>query len=104
VFENGVSREIFGRKKDEMTGAWRRPHYEDLYYLYCSPNIIRVIKSRRIRWVGHVARMRRREVYTEFWWGDLRGKDRLKDLGVEGRIILNSIFKKWDGETWAGFI
>jgi hypothetical protein len=57
VFENRVLRRIFGPKKDEVTGEWRRLHSKELYALYSSPNIIRVIKSRRLRWAGHVARM-----------------------------------------------
>jgi hypothetical protein len=57
VFENRVLRRIFGHKRDEATGEWRRLHNEELNDLYSSPNIIRVIKSRRIRWAGHVARM-----------------------------------------------
>jgi hypothetical protein len=57
-----VLRRIFGTKRDEVTGEWRRLYNEELYALYSSPNIIRVIKSRRLRWVGHVARMGRVEV------------------------------------------
>jgi hypothetical protein len=57
IFENRVLRGIFGSKKDEITGEWRKLHNEELCDLYCSPNIVRVIKSRGIRWVGHVARM-----------------------------------------------
>jgi hypothetical protein len=55
VFENKVLRRIFGPKRDEVTGEWRRLHNEELYALYSSPDIIRVIKSRRMRWAGHVA-------------------------------------------------
>jgi hypothetical protein len=57
VFENKVLRRIFGPKRDEVTGKWRRLHNKELYTLYSSPNIIRVIKSRILRWAGHVARM-----------------------------------------------
>ena len=56
VFENRVLRRIFGSKRDEVTGEWRKLHNEELNDLYCSPNIFRVIKSRTIRWAGHVAR------------------------------------------------
>jgi hypothetical protein len=66
VFENNVLRRIFGPKRDEVTGEWRRLHNEELHALYSSPNIIRVMKSRRLRWAGHVARMGRGEVHTGF--------------------------------------
>jgi hypothetical protein len=57
VLENKMLRRIFGRKRDEVTGDWRKLHNEELHNLYSSPNIIRFIKSRRMRWAGHVARM-----------------------------------------------
>jgi hypothetical protein len=57
VFENRVFRRIFGPKRDEVTGGWRKLHNEELYGLYSSPSIVRVIKARRMRWAGHVARM-----------------------------------------------
>jgi hypothetical protein len=57
VFENRVLRRIFGPKRDEVTGGWRKLHNEERHYLYFSPSIIRIIKSRRMRWAGHVARM-----------------------------------------------
>jgi hypothetical protein len=64
VFENRVLRRVFGPKRDEVTGEWRRLHNKELYALYSSPNIIRVIKSRRLRWAGHVACVgERRGVY-----------------------------------------
>ena len=57
MFENMVLRRIFGPRRDEVTGEWRRLHNEELNDLYSSPNIVRVIKSRRMTWAGHVARM-----------------------------------------------
>jgi hypothetical protein len=64
VFENKVLRRIFGSKRDEVTGEWRRLNNKELYALYSSLNIIQVIKSRRLRWAGHVAHMgERRDAY-----------------------------------------
>jgi len=57
VFENMVLRRVFGPKKDEVTGEWRKLHKEELNDLYTLPNIVRVVKSKRMRWAGHVARM-----------------------------------------------
>ena len=62
MFENRVLRGIFGSKRDEVRGEWRKLHDEELNDLYCSPNIVRVINSKRMRWVGHVARMGERSV------------------------------------------
>ena len=75
VFENRVLRRIFGPKRDEVTGEWRKLHNEELNNLYSSPNIVRLIKSRRMRWAEHVARMGRGELCTGFWWGNLREGD-----------------------------
>jgi len=72
LFENRVLRRILGPKRDEVTGEWRKLHNGELNDLYSSPNNVRVIKSRRMRWVGQVARMGRGEVYTGFWWGNVR--------------------------------
>jgi hypothetical protein len=60
VFQNRVLRRIFGPKRDELTGNWRKLHNEELHNSYFSPNIIRMIKSRRMRWAGHVARSGRK--------------------------------------------
>jgi hypothetical protein len=70
VFENRVLRRIFGPKRDEVTGEWRKLHNEELNDLYYSPNIMQVIKSRRMRWAGHVVCMgERRGVYRVFVGG-----------------------------------
>ena len=66
MFENRVLRSIFGSKRDEVTGEWRKIHHEELTNIYSSPNIIRVIKPRRMRRAGHVARMGRVEVLQGF--------------------------------------
>jgi hypothetical protein len=57
VFKNRVLRGRFGPNRGEVTGKWRKPHNEELHDLYSSPNIVRAIKSRRMKWAGHVARM-----------------------------------------------
>ena len=69
VFENRVLRRIFGPRRDEVTGEWRKLYNEELNDLYCSPNIVRVIKSRRMRWAGHVAGMGERRGLYRVWWG-----------------------------------
>jgi hypothetical protein len=61
VFENGVLRRIFGPKRDEVTGGWRKLHNEELHNLYFSPNVIRMIKSSKMRWTCHVARLGKEE-------------------------------------------
>ena len=68
VFENKVLRTIFGPRRDEVTGEWRRLHNKVLNNLYSSPNIVRVIKSRRMRWAGHVAHMGEERVCKGSCW------------------------------------
>jgi hypothetical protein len=63
VVENRVLRRIFGPKRDEVTGGWRKLHNEELHILYSSPNIIRMVKSGRIKWAGHVARIEEKHAY-----------------------------------------
>jgi len=97
-----VLRRIFGPRSDEVTGEWTKQHNVELNYLYCSPNIVRVIKSRRIRWTRHVACIGERRVDTGFCWGKLREKNHLEVPDVNGRIILRWIFRKWDLGVWTG--
>jgi len=84
VFENRVLRRIFGPRRDEVTKEWRRLHNKELNDLYSSPNIVWVIKSRRMRWVGHVARM-----------GEERGVYRILVGKTEGKRPLGRPRRRW---------
>jgi hypothetical protein len=75
VFENRVLRRIFRLKRNEVIGGWRKPHNEELHNLYSSPSIIRIIKIRRMKWTGHVARMGRRGMHIGFWWESRKERD-----------------------------
>jgi len=87
VFENMVLRRIYGPRRDEATGEWRRLHNEELNDLYSSPNIVRVIKSRRMRWAAHVARiLEERGVYRV-----LLGKPEGRPLGRPRRRWVDNI-------------
>jgi hypothetical protein len=96
VFENRLLRRIFGPKRDEVTRKWRKVHNEKLNDMYSLPDFVRVIKSRRMRWARHVARMGGEEAYTGFWWGNLKERYHLENPGLDGRIILRWIFGKCD--------
>jgi hypothetical protein len=86
VFENSVLRRIFGPRRDDVTEEWRKLHSWELHNLYSSPDIIRQIKSRRMRWTGRVARMGEgRNVYRVLV-GKPEGKRPLEDQGVDGRM------------------
>jgi len=89
VFENMMLRRIFGPRRDEVTGEWRRLHNEELNDLYSSPNIVQVIKSRRMRWAGHVARM-----------GEERGMYRILVGKPEGRKPLGRRRRRWEDNIW----
>jgi hypothetical protein len=87
VFENRVLRRIFGPKRAEVMGGWRKLHIEELHNLYSSPSIIRMIKLRRMRWAGHIARMRKRNAYR-ILVGNPEGK---RPLGIPRRRWVDNI-------------
>ena len=91
VFENGVLRRIFGPKRGEVTGEWRKLHNEELKGLYSSPNIVRVIESRRMRWAVHVASM---------WEG--RGVYRVLVGKPEGKRPLGRPRRRWEDNIRMG--
>jgi hypothetical protein len=97
VFENRVLRKIFGPKKDELTGEWRRLHKEELHDLYSSPSIIRIIKSRRMRWVGHVARMGDKRNVYRLLVGKPEGK---RPLGIPRCRWVENIKRDLRGLGW----
>jgi len=88
VFENRVLRKIFGRRRDEVKGEWRRLHNEELNDLYSSPNFVRVIKSRRMRWAGHVALMGEEKVVYRILVGKPEGR---RPLGIPRRRWADNI-------------
>jgi hypothetical protein len=107
VFEVRVLRRIFGPKRDEVTGEWRKLHNKELYALYSSPNIIRVIKSRRLRWAGHVARVGERRCADRVLVEKPKGrrphgrpKRRWEDnIKMDFREVR---WRAWSGSIWLG--
>ena len=91
-------RRIFGPRRNEVTSEWRRLHNEELNDLYCSPNIVRVIKSRRMRWARHVARMGEEKGLYRVLLGKPEGR---RPLGVDGWIKVGWI-SRWDVGIWIG--
>jgi hypothetical protein len=103
VFENRVLRRIFGPMRDEVTGKWRKLHNGELHNLYLSPDIIGQIKSRRMRWAGHVARMGGgRNVYRVLVEGP-KERTHLEDQGVDGRRGSKWTLGRLVGGVWSGF-
>jgi hypothetical protein len=94
VFENRVLRRIFRPKRDEVTGGCRKLHNEELHNLYSSRSIIRIIKSRRMRWVGHVARMGRREMHIVYWWKCQKERNHWEDQDIGGWTIFKWILER----------
>jgi hypothetical protein len=97
-----VLRRIFGPKRDEVTGGWRKLHNEELHNLYSSPSIIRMIKSRRMRWAGYVARMGEKRNAYRILVGNPEGK---RPLGRPRRRWVDNIKMDlreiaWDGGDW----
>jgi hypothetical protein len=86
VFENRVLRRTFGPKRDEVMGEWRKLHNEELHNLYSSPDIIRQIKPRRMRWAGQIACMGEEKNCTRFWWESPKERDHSEDQGVGGMM------------------
>jgi hypothetical protein len=104
VFENGVLRRIFGLKRDEVTGERRKLHNEELHDLYSSPSIIKIIKTRRMRWAGHVVRMGEKRNAYRLLAGKLEGR---RPLGRPRRrwadnIRMDLVEVRWGGVDWIG--
>jgi hypothetical protein len=90
VFDNRVLRKIFGPKRDEVTGGWRKLHNEKLHNLYTSTSMMRIIRTRRTRWSGHVARMGEKRNACRIFVGKL---EKMRPVGVGGCIILKWILE-----------
>jgi len=102
VFENRVLRRVFGPERDEVTGEWRKLLNEDLSDLYSLPNIVRVVKSRRMGWASMWHAWSRGEGCTGFRWENLRERDHWGDPDADGRIILRWIFRKCEEVVGTG--
>jgi hypothetical protein len=105
VFENRVLRRIFGPKRDEVMGEWRKLHNKELHNLYSTPDIITQVKSKRMRWAGHVARMGEERNCKRFWWGSPKKKrplGRTRRRWEDGIIMdLREIgLGVWNGFDW----
>jgi hypothetical protein len=102
VFENRELRRVFGPKRDEVTVEWRKLHNEELNDLYSLPNIVRVVKLRRMRWAGYVACMGG-EKGVHMVLGNLSERGHWGDPDVDGRIVLRWMFRKFEGVVGTGW-
>ena len=101
VFENRVLKRVFGPRRDEVTGEWRKLHNEELHDLYCSPSIFWVIKSRRMRGAGHVARVgERRDVYRVL----VEKREVKRPFGRSGRSWVSNIKMDHQEAGWGGMV
>jgi hypothetical protein len=104
AFENRVLKRIFGPKREEVIGGSRKMHNEQLHNLYCSQNLIIMIKSSRMRWVWHVACTGIKGMHTGFWWESQTEGDHSEDLDACERITFRLILEKQDGVVRTGVI
>jgi hypothetical protein len=104
VVENRVLRRIFGPKRDEVTGELRKLHNEKLRDLYSSPSIIRIIKSRRMRWAGDVARMGEKRNAYRLLVGKSEGKSQLGRPRHRWVDNIRMYLVRWDGVMWTGLV
>jgi hypothetical protein len=103
MFENRVLRRVFGPKRNEVTGEWRKLHSEELHNLYSSPDITKQIKSRRMRWAKHVERMAEERKLYKGLVGKPEGRRPFGRPGVDGRMGSEWILGRLDWGMWIGF-
>jgi hypothetical protein len=104
VFEKSVLRRIFVPKWNEVTGGWRKLHNEELHNLYPSPRIIRMIRSRRMKWAGHIARMKEKRNAYRVLVGKPEGRRQQGRLRRRWEDNNKWLLERWDGVAWTGSI
>jgi hypothetical protein len=102
MLENRAMRRIFRPKRDEVTGEWRKLHNEELRDLYSSSGVIRIMKSKRMKWEEHLALVGRTGMHMGYWWESHTAGDHYEDKDVGGRTILRWILERSDGMVWTG--
>jgi hypothetical protein len=103
VFENSVLRRIFGPMRDEVTGDWWKLHNEELHNLYSSLDIVRQLKSRRMRWAGHAACLGEERKCKRFWWKRTMERDHWENQGLGANLGSEWILGRLDWGVWIGF-